>query len=667
MTAQFGTIRPKLTMSKMGFTPKEKKEIQSNDFAFVLRRLDIYRQYYDGLYLFRKQRERAARYFRGEQWHELVEAKDGSTVREYENIQAQGQIPFIQNMIKPTVRSLEGQFRADTSKSVVVSRTPEKGKESEMLSNALQCSLTSINNARELDARTLEELLISGLPIQRIDHERITNLKRKDVKIKNVHPNSVFFNGDIMDIRGMDIRVIGQLHDWTINDLIINFAHDDQGNYSAKKEEKLREIYSANINEYISTLGLDPNQHYSKDFYTTRDVSKCRVIEVWEERIVKVMMVHDMMRGKKLETDWTELYLKRINEFRVNKYANEKTAEFPNGIPASEVPPLVGHVEYVKKWFYAFYSPYGHILKEGETPYWHGSHPFVVLPYPLLDGQIVGLVTDLIDPQRQVNRLLILRDMILHSSVKNPVFIDKDAADGKSAEEIGEELKTPGAVVLLDYKDGKTQMPYEMRGASNNMGIPEMLQTYIKMMQDISGVNPAMQGQVAPSGTSGTLYQQQAQNSTMNSKDIMEAFSNLFRRERDMKLLKTIQQYYDTPRMLAISGKSYTETAQLYDPEMVRDIDFDLTIGQTSDSPVYREVIEDRLMMFLDKNLIDLKLYLENSSMPFSTSLLDSIRRREEQAQVDPRAALSGLEGDITKLAQNGQQQVPNQQQQSVA
>lgn len=648
--AVLGTIKPKITRSKMGFAPNGNVnngyfDLEIKDTSFGIRQLDIYRQYWDGMYQFRKQRERASRYFRGEQWHEWVTNAMGYKIREYEKIQESGQIPFIQNIIKPTIRTLEGQFRNDTSRSVVVSRTPEKQKESEMLSNALQCSLVSINNAKELDARALEEYLISGLAIQRIDWERFTSLKRKDAKISNVHTNIAFFNGDILDIRGMDIRVIGQLHDWTLNDLITNFAHDENGNYVASKEVALREIYSANISDYINRLGLDPENHYSYDFYTPQDPSKCRVIEVWEERIVPVMMVHDLMTGKKYETDWKKSDIDKLNQFRIQKYVAA-------GVAKEDVPLMEGHIEHVKRWYYMFFTPYGHVLREGETPFWHGTHPFIVLPYPLLDGHITGLVSDLIDPQRQFNRLLILRDMILHSSVKNPVFIDKESADGQSEEEIADKLKTPGSVVLLDYKAGKTQQPYEMRGANNNMGIPEMLSTYSKLMQDISGVNPAMQGQTAPSGTSGTLYAQQALNSTMNSKDIMEAFANLFRRERDMKLLKTIQQYYDSPRMLAIAGKSYSETAQLYDPEKVQEIDFDLTIGQTSDSPVYRDVINNRLFDLLTGNFIDIETYFENTTDPYSSNILESLRKRKEQLQQNPVEALNGFTGDVNTIGQ---------------
>jgi hypothetical protein len=640
-------IRPGLTMSKMGRV-KPKREPIITDDTFNLRKLDVYRQHWEAMRGFRKKRERAARYFNGEQWHEYIKDRFGNSVREDDYIKSQGQLPLIQNIIKPAIRSLEGQFRNDTSKSIVVSRTPQAQKESEMLSNALQYCLISINNAKELDARSLEEFLISGLPIQKISYERVPTLKKKDVVIRNIHPNYIFFNGDIQDIRGLDVRVIGQLHDYTLQDVILNFANSPEGIFSSERAFKLREIFSHANSFFINETGLDPNNVYQKDFYVPNDFNKCRVIEVWEERVTEIMMVHDWMNGTNEETDWTKEDIAKLNRYRTDKYS--AAGVLPEDVPLYEGTPMK-----VKKWFYTFYSPYGHILREGETPFWHESHPFVMLPYPLLDGQVSGLVSDLIDPQRQVNRLAIQQDMILKSSIKNTLIIDKNSHDGQSLEDIAAAMKEAGGVFELDMDKNRTHAPFEISGANSNMGIPEMMQFYQKMMQDLSGVNPAMQGQQATSGTSAKLYSTQVSQSTMNSKDCMDSFSGVFRSQRDMKLLKTIQQYYDEPRMLAIAGKSYTETAQRYDPKSVQDIEFDLTIGQTSDSPVYRDIINERLSQFLTAGLIDLEMYLEQTTDPFSSSMLDSIRRRKEESQANPQAALGGLNQDMQQIGQPAQ------------
>lgn len=653
MSTKVLSIRPGVTMSKMGVKVKPKKEAPISDTTYAVRKLDVYNQYYMSLSMFRRQREKAARYFNGDQWHETMLDKYGNPISEHQHIINQGKVPLKQNLIKSTIRSLEGQFRSDTTKSVVVSRTPDRSKESEMLSNALQYSLTSINNARELDARALEELFISGLPIQRVCYERLPELGKREVILRNVHPNIIFFNGDIQDIRGKDIRVIGQLHDWTLDDVMVKFANTPDGHYSEERAQRLKQIYSWSSEEFVQAYGLDPRNMYMIDFYIPKDQSKCRVIEVWEERIDKVLIVHDWMNGTEDETDWTPSDVEKINRFRIQQYGMA-------GIPEEDVPLCDYRYEMVKRWYFTYYSPQGHVLREGITPFWHKTHPYIVLPYPLLDGKIIGLASDLIDAQRQVNRLLILQDMILSSSVKNTMVVSKDALDGQSPEQIGADYKEIGGVVVLNPPKGMRvqDMVMEMKGSIGNLGIPEMIQLYVRMLQDVSGVHPAMQGQQAQSGTSGYLYQQQAQNSTLNSKDIMDAFGGLFRTQRDMKLLKTIQQYYDEPRMLAIAGKSYSETAQLYDPEKVRDIEFDMVIGQTSDSPVYRNIIDNTLLDLLKSQLINLEMFLENTSLPFSNQLLEYVRRAKEQAAENPQQAVNGLATGVQQAGLNPNQQV---------
>lgn len=628
-------IRKGLTMSKMSFLKPKKKESPISDDTFEIRKLFIYQQYWEGLREFREKRERAARFFNGDQWFESTLNDDGEWVTEEQNIMSMGSPPIKQNIIKPVIRSLIGQHRGNSSKSVVVARTPEKSKESEMLSNALQYNLSSINKSKELDARALEEFLISGLPVQEIVWRYVPELKREEAQIYNRNPSSMFFNNDIEDIEGRDIRVIGRLIDYTIDEVIVNFGSTPQ------REKKLREIYSSNLSDYVDSMDMEDRQ-YLRDFYIPLDVSKCRVIVSWEKRLVKQMKVHDWMDGREFYCDWDQKQLDQANAFRVSKYMEAGRSE-------DEVLPLEGESMNVQKMFYAYYSPYGHVLREGETPFEHGSHPFIITPYPLLDGSITGLATDLIPTQKQVNRIFVLQDMITSSSIKNGLIVDTNSLKGTSLEEVGAQHKKIGGVIGLDL-GGNAKPPVEIKGSSNNLGNLEWIQMYLQMNQEVSGVSTAMKGQTAQSGTSGKLYDAQINQSSMNSKDMMETFSGLFCVDRDMKLLKTIQQFYKEPRMLAIAGKSYTETAMLYDPDRVMDMDFDLTIGQTSDSPIYRTIIEDTLTKFVDQNKITLKQWATQTTLPFASSFLEMLRKDEEeqaqaqqqgiaQSQIDPNAA----------------------------
>jgi len=650
-----GTIRPGLTMSKMGMIKPKPKEKPIDDETFAIQKLDYLRQYWDSLEPFRRQRERAVKYFLGEQWHELIENEFGEVVTEGQNISDQGGIPFIQNLIKSMIRALIGQYRQDTSKFVVVATTPEKAKDSEMLTNALHYIMTTINNSKELFARALEELLNSGLPIARIVWQYDDELKRKECDISLQDTTSVFFNGDIKDIRCKDLKVLGFLRDYTMDELIVDFGS------TPERVAKLKEIYShAAIMQYVDSMGFDQSQYYSRNFYTSTDISKCRVIEVWEKRLVQRMLVHDWMEAEPFYCDWDQKKLDEANAFRVQVYAQMKTAQYPDGIPAEEVPPLTGTFENVLEWFYTYYTPYGQILREGVSPYDHGSHPYVMLPYPLLDGKITGLTTDLIDVQRQLNQLLIVENMMLASSIKNTLMVDINGmTDGQTKESIVRDYKRIGSVVLYDSKNKTANAPAEIHGSTGNLGISEMIQIRIKMLQDVSGVNPAMQGQTAQSGTSGKLYDAQISQSSLNSKDIIDAFTGLFVSKINWKALKTFQQYCDEKRMLAIAGKAYAETVSLYDPEIAKEIDFNLVLGQTSDSPVYKSIMEDTLTQFVMKGLIDIEMWAENTTMPFATSFLESIRKRKEQAQAgDPRGAVAGLAQDAQAAGVGGDPRV---------
>jgi hypothetical protein len=256
-----------------------------------------------------------------------------------------------------------------------------------------------------------------------------------------------------------------------------------------------------------------------------------------------------------------------------------------------------------------------------------------------------------------MNRLLILQNMILSSSAKNTIILDKNSLDGKSPEEVDAEYRKIGGVLVLDLDKGRTHPPIEVKGSIGNFGINEMIQMYVTMLQDVSGVQPAMQGHAALSGTSGALYAQQVENSTMNSKDMQDAFMN-FLLMRDMKALKTIQQYYDKPVMLAVSGSAFADTAHKYDPAMVSKVEFDMVIGQSNDSPIYRAAIEDTLNQFVMKGIIDLRMFLENTTMPFKQNLLESLRKREEQAMMNPQAAVAGLTEDVKNAGVQGNQQL---------
>ena len=107
-----------------------------------------------------------------------------------------------------------------------------------------------------------------------------------------------------------------------------------------------------------------------------------------------------------------------------------------------------------------------------------------------------------------------------------------------------------------------------------------MLSLQMRLFEDISGVHGAIQGKAAQSGTPASLYAQQIQYSSTNLLDLFESFKT-FREDRDIKIMKTIQQFYSDNRYLNLAGNSYGKEISTYTPEEVRNTEFDLSIAES--------------------------------------------------------------------------------------
>ena len=140
-----------------------------------------------------------------------------------------------------------------------------------------------------------------------------------------------------------------------------------------------------------------------------------------------------------------------------------------------------------------------------------------------------------------------------------------------------------------------------------------------------------MQGQAPKAGTPASLYAQQTQNSSLNLKGLFDGFRT-FRRRRDTKVMKTIQQFYSQVQYIEMAGTQYSDEAKWYNPDKVQNSEFDLTISEGYNTPAYQLIANDFLMELFRANAIDVKTMLENSSYPFATKILEALKRNEEQA-----------------------------------
>ncbi len=597
-------------------------------------------QCYASMYTIRKNVRRADKYYRGNQWSDIV-VVDGKEMTEEEYILSQGRPALKQNLIRPPVRNILGQFRKSPYKSVVISTTRDDQAAAEMMSAALE-SVHEMNKVKEVDVRELENYLVGGYAIYETSFTYDERRKRSIPTVTPISIEQFFQTPSARDIRGKDVDFIGHFVDCPIDEVVSTYAK------TPAEEKALREIYSSSRRNYWT--GQVKNKPYRvSSFYVPDNPNDCRIYKIWRLEGSWKYYVHDPLDGS------YEIYeVKDLSILQAENIAREALAiEQGSPIPLMDI-----QKRFIREWKVYHLTPTGHCLFKGENPYLHGDHPYIVSFYPMHNNQVWSLVDDMIDQNRMINRMVILQDFILSASAKGVLIVPEDCiTDDFTLEDIAEQWTKYNGVIKIKLKPG-AKAPEQIASRAMPTGITDMINLQLKLINDIGGVHEAMQGKTAASGTPAGLYQQEAMNAQNNIVDYLDSFG-AFLENRDYKLLQLIQQYYTEPQYIALAGKTYSEEARHFDPQRIRDIDFENRISKATDTPAMRLYMDDLLKMLLEGQYIGIETFLEHSSMPFADKLLQTVQRQKEQLQ-------QGQVPDGMALQQQMRQYIPESSQEGM-
>ena len=371
-------------------------------------------------------------------------------------------------------------------------------------------------------------------------------------------------------------------------------------------------------------------------------------------------LCHDWATGELYKVELKE-YKKEVEDENKRRVSEAKSF----GIDAEDVA-LIDAERFVDRYWYVRYlTPFGETLREMESPYAHGSHPYTLSLYPNYDGEVHSFVEDILDQQRYINRLITMYDFIMGASAKGALMIPEDSIpDDMTVDDISDEWVRYNGVIVYKAKPGVAP-PQQVSSNSTNIGAMEMLQLQMQLMTEISGVSGALQGKQAKSGTASSLYAQESQNSANNLVDILTTF-NSFRERRDMKMLQVDLQFYDHPRYINIVGRDYSEEAKHYDPKKVRNVSFSLRISEALVTPAYRQIANDILLQLFQSQQITLEQMLDCGAFPFADKLkrhLERARKEAEQQQAMMQQAMAqqggGQQGTLPQPQQGGGVQIP--------
>ena len=166
-----------------------------------------------------------------------------------------------------------------------------------------------------------------------------------------------------------------------------------------------------------------------------------------------------------------------------------------------EIAEAAGLIEYQQiydqYWHFQMLTPWGEVLQEFDSPFEHRSYPYTFRFFQFANGDVVPYISSVIDQQRHINRLVMMKDMMMDSGAKGLKFIPSTLVpDDMTREEFMEQCVEIGGTIF--YKpDPKNQhaTPQFFTNNSQDAGFSELLAMQVRNINEITSVSEALQGQ----------------------------------------------------------------------------------------------------------------------------------------------------------------------------
>ncbi len=447
---------------------------------------------------FRRSRARNKRFAYGDQWSDTYTDRDGDTLTDEQRCSRSGAQPLTNNLLRQLVRTVVGRYRSQ----VIDASVP---------ANKLVAQATEELQLDELDSRALEEFLISGCAIQRI--EQIDHLGKLSLQVYNVNVNH-FFIDSVLDPRGNDCHLLGQLHDLTLAELLSRVAGG-----SRRKAAWVRRLYSQQLTQRIAefTTSIGADAMGGMDFWHAHG-PRCRAIEVWTRESREVLVCHNRRTAQ-----LSIVPLSMTHEVKRMR----------------QDPDVATRWDIETRWQCRWFSPTGDLLAQNVAPHAHSRHPFVTKFYPLIDGEVHSFVEGAIDQQKHINRLITMLNHIMEASAKGVLLFPETALpDGFTWQDVRRAWTNAGGILPYDPRESDAR-PQQIITPMGNSGAYDMINLQLRLLEQVSGVSGALQGHSDVGGNSATLYEAQSQNATIALTDLFDTFT-AFRQQRN-NLLYTIK------------------------------------------------------------------------------------------------------------------------------
>ncbi len=540
--------------------------------------------------------------------------------------QEMGIQPSQYNIIRNIItRTIPGLWMQNSTLPVCVAQKEENQADSDVLTATLHALYRKLELSK-LENSEIIQLLASGIMARDINYANRNG--EGDIVADYISPYDFFVDNSMNDPRYTDCSIVGYFYDADIELIAGKFARGNK-----KREAEVRALYRGNSEDRIMNMvETFTDKRIEMDFFTPpiEKFGLGRVIKVQRKETISCWWVHDYLHGTcKPYTDVTESELKQLKEQRII----EQSAM---GIPPEKMLLIDYWWESDQRAVYYWLTPWGDVLERLVSPYWHSGFSIVFELHEFFIGKIYPFAKDLIDAQKQVNRLSNLSEILTKHSAKDLVYIPMSTvanADGYGVDYIQRTASKIGGVIPYNIDSKAPNVRPERENTMAQAFTPlNVVNMWLKISENVSGVYGALQGATPRSGTPAQMYMQQSQNSATSLNAIYETIQS-YRNKTCKMIVQLMQQFYKGRKYIfdKKSGKML-----LYDEDKVKNIEFELSITENTDTPAYRLMINDiliQLKQFDTQNQLDLRALLEVGNFPFKDQMIDYLNKREQEAE----------------------------------
>lgn len=601
---------------------------------------------------FRARRQRNIDFTRGRHFNELVwDAELKRYVTQWQYLHRRNMPPLTYNVVSKLGRSLVGQFREINTGNIVKCESKDtRGNELAIILTECVKKIKANNKAKNKDARNMKEMLHSGRPVFKVLWGSKSNMSKKDVRFRVVNTSKFGVNPGITDEDFANLHTAYEIHDTDINDIVEMFGGNDYRRGMEIREAYVKHQGDERRQASYSSQSFDGSELRNQTFYTQGvGNSSYRYFEIWTK-----ISDYEASTYDPLELPG--------NNFKVHKWRNpenvqkeidaindERIANAEGDVPQDEL--LIQlTTEFRSRWYVSYISPWGYLLDIRESPYKNGIMPYV-MPAPDINGEIWGLIEEVLNAQLSLDRQIIQADAIIANASKG-VWLVPDTAvpdDMTNKEYLRELKKVDGAVIykIRDGYDAKDVIPKQQFANAANVGnqVQQLIQLYSGLVDEISGNYGAAQGKGTSSATTATGYALESQNAGLNIRDTFEVYLDLLV-QRDELILAFILDGYTKADFRTIIGEEI-------DPKEFEKYMFSIEQSKGTNSPQHRFALEQELLQLVYSQLMPFEVFLDISNNPIM------VQAKQKLQEFNKMKAIEMQQTEQPQNAAINQQNIP--------